>query len=168
MVEPVFVILFPPIIESTTMQDKVREKRIINMALQLLEKQIKVRPYSFTSSTQTRDYLRLQLERLEKEVFMVLYLDNQHRLISSDITAIGTISEASVYPREIVKESLTFNAAAVILAHNHPSGVAEPSQADRALTDKLKEILSLVEIKLLDHFVVGHGEVISFAERGWI
>ncbi|MCD1127673.1 DNA repair protein RadC [Jinshanibacter sp. LJY008] len=150
------------------MQDKVREKRIINMALQLLEKQIKVRPYSFTSSTQTRDYLRLQLERLEKEVFMVLYLDNQHRLISSDITAIGTISEASVYPREIVKESLTFNAAAVILAHNHPSGVAEPSQADRALTDKLKEILSLVEIKLLDHFVVGHGELVSFAERGWL
>ncbi|AWH89998.1 RadC family protein [Limnobaculum parvum] len=150
------------------MQDKVREKRIINMALQLLEKQIKVRPYSFTSSTQTRDYLRLQLERLEKEVFMVLYLDNQHRLISSDITAIGTISEASVYPREIVKESLTFNAAAVILAHNHPSGVAEPSQADRALTNKLKEILSLVEIKLLDHFVVGHGELVSFAERGWL
>lgn len=145
-----------------------REQRIINLALQLLEKQIKVRPYSFTSSTQTRDYLRLQLEQLEREVFMVLYLDNQHRLISSDVTALGTISETSVYPREIVKEALAFNAAAVIVAHNHPSGIAEPSLADRSITNKLKEVLSLIDIKVLDHFVIGHGELVSFAERGWL
>lgn len=146
----------------------MRKHRIINIALQLLEKQIKVRPYSFTSSAQTRDYLRLQLEQLEREVFMVLYLDNQHRLISSDITALGTISETWVYPREIVKDSLAFNAAAVIFAHNHPSGVAEPSQADRSITNKLKEALSLIDVKVLDHFVVGHGELVSFAERGWL
>ncbi|MCD1125195.1 DNA repair protein RadC [Jinshanibacter sp. LJY008] len=145
-----------------------REQRIISMALQLLEKQIKVRPYSFTSSTQTREYLRLQLEQLEREVFMVLYLDNQHRLISSDVTALGTINETSIYPREIIKGSLEFNAAAVILAHNHPSGLAEPSQADRSITNKLKEALSLVDVKVLDHFVIGHGELVSFAERGWL
>lgn len=150
------------------MQNNTRKHRIINIALQLLEKQIKVRPYSFTSSAQTRDYLRLQLEQLEREVFMVLYLDNQHRLISSDVTALGTISETWVYPREIVKDSLAFNAAAVIFAHNHPSGVAEPSQADRSITNKLKEALSLIDVKVLDHFVVGHGELVSFAERGWL
>ncbi|SUB81481.1 DNA repair protein RadC [Pragia fontium] len=150
------------------MQNNTRKHRIINIALQLLEKQIKVRPYSSTSSAQTRDYLRLQLEQLEREVFMVLYLDNQHRLISSDVTALGTIRETWVYPREIVKESLAFNAAAVIFAHNHPSGVSEPSQADHSITNKLKEALSLIDVKVLDHFVVGHGELVSFTERGWL
>ncbi len=145
-----------------------REQRIISMALQLLEKQIKVRPYSFTSSTQTREYLRLQLEQLEREVFMVLYLDNQHRLIARETVFLGTINEVSVYPREIVKLALHHNAAATILAHSHPSGMAEPSQADRTITQKLKEALSLVDVKVLDHIVMGHGEQVSFAERGWL
>ena len=89
-------------------------------------------------------------------------------MISSEIMFEGTIDSASVYPREVVKRSLEFNAAALILAHNHPSGVAEPSQSDRRITRRLVDALALVEIRILDHFVVGDGEVISFAERGWI
>lgn len=145
-----------------------REQRIVTMALQLLDKQLKAKPYSFTSSQQTQDYLRLQLEPTEKEVFLVLYLDNQHRLIARETVFLGTINEVSVYPREIVKLALHHNAAATILAHSHPSGMAEPSQADRAITQKLQEVLSLVDVKVLDHIVMGHGEQVSFAERGWL
>ncbi|MGA9606490.1 MAG: JAB domain-containing protein, partial [Rouxiella badensis] len=105
-------------------------QRVIQIALTLLEKKMKQKSNSLHSSAETLQYLRLQLELLEREVFMVLYLDNQHRLIDSEIRSLGTINATSVYPREIVKAALTHNAAAVILAHNHPSGVAEPSHAD--------------------------------------
>ncbi|EOV1642451.1 TPA: JAB domain-containing protein [Yersinia enterocolitica] len=141
---------------------------VIQMALTLLEKQMKQKPISFNSSVETLQYLRLQLEQLEREVFMVLYLDNQHRLITSEISSQGTINATSVYPREIVKTALSHNAAAVIFAHNHPSGLAEPSHADRTITNTLINALSLMDIKVLDHVVIGHGESISFAERGWI
>jgi DNA repair protein RadC len=102
------------------------------------------------------------------EVFACIYLDNQHRVLAFDELFRGTIDGASVYPREVVKAALKRNAAALILAHNHPSGVAEPSAADRQLTRRLKDALALVDIRVLDHVVVGDGETVSLAERGWV
>ena len=144
------------------------DQRVIQMALTLLEKQMKQKPVGFNSTVETLQYLRLQLEQLEREVFMVLYLDNQHRLIASEVSSQGTINATSVYPREIIKAALSHNAAAVILAHNHPSGMAEPSHADRAITNTLMKALLIMDIKVLDHVIIGHGESISFAERGWL
>jgi DNA repair protein RadC len=97
---------------------------------------------------------------------MAVFLDSQHRVICAEELFKGTLTQTSVYPREVVKRALYFNCAAVILAHNHPSGVAEPSEADRILTQALRTALAAVDIKVLDHFVVGHGEATSFAERG--
>jgi DNA repair protein RadC len=114
----------------------------------------------------TRDYLLLQLRGHEHEVFACLFLNNRHHIISFEKMFNGTINSASVYPREIVKRALGHNAAAVIFAHNHPSGIAEPSQADISLTIRLKEALELVDIRVLDHFIVGNNEATSFAERG--
>ena len=114
----------------------------------------------------TRDYLRMHMKKYEHEVFACLFLDNRHRVISFDEMFNGTIDSASVHPREVVKRALQHNAAAVILAHNHPSGTAEPSQSDQLLTQRLREALQLVDIRVLDHFVVGDGETISLAERG--
>lgn len=116
----------------------------------------------------TRKYLMARLRDYPHEVFAVLFLDNRHRIISLDEMFTGTINGASVHAREIVKRALSHNAAAVILAHNHPSGVAEPSSADRQLTTKLSDALALIDVRVLDHFVIGDGEVVSFAERGWI
>jgi DNA repair protein RadC len=113
-----------------------------------------------------RDYLRLSLAALPHETFVVLFLDSQHRLIAADELFRGTLAQTSVYPREVVKAALAHNAAAVILAHNHPSGVAEPSRADELLTQALKQALALVDIRTLDHFVVAGHRVVSFAERG--
>jgi DNA repair protein RadC len=121
-----------------------------------------------SSPDQVRQYLSAQLRHQPREVFAVLFLDNQNRLIAYDELFFGTIDGASVYPREVVKKALARNAAAVILAHNHPSGVAEPSQADKRITERLQAALDLVEVRVLDHMVVGDGEVISFAERGLI
>jgi DNA repair protein RadC len=116
----------------------------------------------------TRRYLTVRLRDFAHEVFAVLFLDNRHRVISLDEMFTGTINGASVHPREIVKRALSHNAAAVILAHNHPSGVAEPSEADKQLTRKLSEALGLIDVRVLDQFVIGDGEAVSFAERGWI
>lgn len=114
----------------------------------------------------TRRYLKGKLRGYTREVFACMYLDNQHRLIRYEELFFGTIDGASVHPREVVKRVLKHNAAAVIFAHNHPSGVAEPSQADRRITDRLKSALLLVDVRVLDHMIVGDGEVLSFAERG--
>jgi DNA repair protein RadC len=116
----------------------------------------------------TRDFLSAKLRDLEHEVFCVLYLDKRHRLIHFEELFRGTIDGASVHPREIVKLALQRNAAAVIVAHNHPSGVAEPSQADELITQRVKEALALVDIRLLDHIIVGDGASVSLAERGLI
>ena len=116
----------------------------------------------------TRAYLKARLRDFHYEVFAVLHLDNRHRVIAFEELFRGTIDGASVHPREVVRQALKHNAAAVIFAHNHPSGVAEPSDADRHLTQRLKDALALVDIRVLDHFVVGDGEVASFAERGWL
>lgn len=118
------------------------------------------------SPEDTRAYLRSRLGTYPHEVFAGLFLDNRHRVIRYLELFRGTIDGAAVYPREVVRQALEFNAAAVIFAHNHPSGVAEPSQSDISLTRRLKEALGLVDIRVLDHMVVGHGEVISLAERG--
>src|SRR5205085_11098996 len=109
---------------------------------------------------------RLRIADREHEVFIVLFLDAQHRLISAEEMSRGTLTPTSVYPREVVKAELTHNAAAVIFAHNHPSGIAEPSRADELLTQALKQALALVDIRTLDHFVVAGPQVVSFAERG--
>jgi len=113
-----------------------------------------------------RDYLRLALTSREHEVFVALFLDAQHRVIASEELFRGTLTQTSVYPREVVKAALRANAAAVIFAHNHPSGVAQPSQADELLTCTLKDALALVEVKVLDHFIVAGQQTLSFAERG--
>jgi DNA repair protein RadC len=114
----------------------------------------------------TRDFLRARLRDRDHEVFCCLFLDNRHRVISFDEVFRGTIDGASVHPRDVVKLALARNAAAVILAHNHPSGVAEPSQADEFITSRLRDALALVDIRVLDHIVVGDGACVSFAERG--
>ncbi|SFF51850.1 DNA repair protein RadC [Fontimonas thermophila] len=114
------------------------------------------------------DYVHARLRDRDHEVFAVLFLDNQHRVIAYEEPARGTLDSAPVYPREIVKAALRHNAAAVILAHNHPSGATEPSAADRALTERLSQALGLIGVRVLDHFVVGDGAPVSFAERGWI
>ncbi len=121
---------------------------------------------ALTSPQAVRDYLRITLMGRGHEVFTVLFLDSQHRLIEAEEMFRGTLTQTSVYPREIVKRSLYFNAAAVIFAHNHPSGVAQPSQSDELLTRSLKDALALVDIKVLDHFVIASNAVLSFAERG--
>ena len=113
-----------------------------------------------------RNYLAVRLRDRPHEVFCCLYLDNRHRVLVFEELFRGTINGAAVYPRELVKQALAHNAAAVILVHNHPSGVAEPSRADESLTRRISEALALVDIRVLDHLVVGDGETISFSERG--
>lgn len=114
-----------------------------------------------------RRYLVSRLRDREQEVFAALFLDSQHRVIACEELAQGTLDGAAVYPREVVKRALALSAAAVIFAHNHPSGVAEPSASDRTLTDKLKSALALVEIRVLDHLVIGE-KTVAFSERGWL
>ena len=122
---------------------------------------------TFSSPGQVRDWLRLKLATRQNEVFMALWLDAQNRLLKAEELFSGTLTQTSVYPREVVKSALGHNAAAVILAHNHPSGIAEPSRADELLTKALKDALAIVDVKVLDHFIVaGNTPPLSFAERG--
>ncbi len=123
---------------------------------------------ALTSPGAVRDYLRLALAGREHEVFVVLFLDAQHRVLAAEEVFRGTLTQTSVYAREIVKAALKANAAALIFAHNHPSGVAQPSQADELLTRNLKQALALVDVKVLDHFIVAGEQCLSFAERGLI
>jgi DNA repair protein RadC len=126
------------------------------------------RNHALTNPADTRSYLKAKLRAYQHEVFACLFLDNRHRVICFEELFSGTIDGASVYPREVVKRALFHNAAALILAHNHPSGVAEPSGADQNITQRLQEALLLVDIRVLDHFVIGDKETVSFAERGLI
>jgi DNA repair protein RadC len=121
-----------------------------------------------SSPMAVRDYLRLRLGGLGHEVFMAVFLDAQNRILQAEELFRGTLTQTSVYPREVVKRALFHNAGGVILAHNHPSGVAEASQADRWLTDQLKQALNLVDVRVLDHFVVAGQQSLSFAEKGWL
>jgi len=122
----------------------------------------------FHGAAEVKAYVQLQLAGLAQEVFAVLFLDSQHRLLKWDEMFRGTLQQTSVYPREVVRRALALNAGAVILAHNHPSGLAEPSRADEYLTQTLKSALQLVDVRVLDHLVVGQGAVVSFAERGLV
>ncbi len=121
---------------------------------------------ALNSPRAVREYLQLLLRTRQQEVFIALFLDAQHRVIASEELFQGTLTQTSVYPREVVKRALHHNAAAVIFAHNHPSGVAEPSQSDQLLTDALKQALQLVDVRVLDHFIVAGAGCLSFAEKG--
>ncbi len=140
---------------------------IIFEALAILDKRMRQPGEAMNSPGTVKNYLRLKLAGLEHEVFCVLFLDNQNRVIEFEEMFRGTLNQASVYPREVVKAALSHNAAALILSHNHPSGESEPSRADLALTEQLKNALALVDVKVLDHFIIGD-IVLSFAERGLI
>ncbi|HBR5009470.1 RadC family protein [Klebsiella pneumoniae] len=146
----------------------VTTRRTVQRALSLLEKHLREPGALFTSTAAVRDWLRLKMTGLEREVFMVLFLDNQHRLLECETLFSGTINSTEVHPREVVKAGLRHNAATAVLAHNHPSGHSEPSDADRRITERLKQALDLVDIRLLDHLVVGRMDIVSFAERGWL
>lgn len=139
----------------------------LELARRHLSEELK-RSQVLTSSVEVASYLRLQLQDRRQEVFAILFLDAQHRLIRFEELFQGTINTASIYPREIVRRVLELNAAAVILAHNHPSGVAEPSKADERITQKIKGALGLVDVPVLDHLIVGKGEVVSLSERGLV
>ena len=123
---------------------------------------------NLNSPDQVREYLIRQLRHQPREIFAALFLDSQHRLLVYDQIFYGTIDSASIHPREVVKKALDYNAAALIFAHNHPSGVSEPSAADKHITRILQKALQLVDIEVLDHFVIGDGEIVSFAQRGWL
>ncbi|HMC17345.1 MAG TPA: DNA repair protein RadC [Albitalea sp.] len=138
---------------------------VMELARRSLAQQIARRPV-FDSPQRVKDYLRMQLGHLPHEVFAVLFLDAQNHLLRLEEMFRGTLTQTSVYPREVVKRALELHAGAVILAHNHPSGVAEPSRADEFLTKTLANALQLIDVRVLDHFVVGQTEVVSFAERG--
>ncbi|HDR2693658.1 TPA: DNA repair protein RadC [Enterobacter bugandensis] len=143
------------------------EQRVIRRALRLLEKYQRQPSESFTSTSVTKTWLQLQMAHQEREVFIVMYLDNQHCLLERETLFTGTLSHTEVHPREVVKSALKHNAAAVILAHNHPSGTTEISQQDKHVTQRIAKALALVEVRVLDHLVIGN-EVVSFAECGWL
>lgn len=143
----------------------VQIQAMLELSQRYLREQLEGRDV-LTSSELTREYLRARLRHYEHEVFACLYLDNQHRVVTLEELFTGTIDGAAVYPREVVKRCLHNNAAAVIFAHNHPSGIAEPSQADVSITQRLKTALNTIDVRVLDHIVVGCNDVVSFAERG--
>lgn len=147
---------------------RAQEDALIAQALGIIEARMRRCSDAVTSPEAVRQYLRLRVRELPYETFGVLWLDNRHRVIEAREIFRGTIDGSSVWPREVVREALALNAAAVILYHNHPSGVAEPSQADLRITQKIKDALSLVDVRILDHVIVGEGGSVSFAERGLV
>jgi DNA repair protein RadC len=151
---------------TRTHDSEATNDAVIRRALRIMESRLKYRELALSSPLAVRDYLRLRLADREWEVFVVLFLDAQNRLIACEEMFRGTLTQTSVYPREVVKAALKHNAAAVIFAHNHPSGLPEPSRADELLTSALKQALALVDCKTLDHFIVAGDKTISFAERG--
>ena len=145
----------------------VQLQAVLEMSRRALQEEMK-NGDALNSPRAVRDYLQLLLRGRAQEVFMVIFLDAQNRVLASEELFSGTLTQTSVYPREVVKRALHFNAAAVIFAHNHPSGVTEPSQSDRMLTDALKQSLALVDVRVLDHFIVAGSGCLSFAERGMV
>ncbi|ELY4005965.1 DNA repair protein RadC [Cronobacter dublinensis] len=141
-------------------------QRTVQHALALLDRHLRETGVAFTSTQAARDWLRLKMAGLEREEFMVLYLNQQNLLIAYETLFTGTINSTEVHPREVVKRALYFNAAAVLFAHNHPSGDTTPSQADKAVTQRLVQALQLVDIRVPDHLIVGGAQILSFAEHG--
>jgi len=162
--------VYGPIPASAANLAAYEEDSIIRQALNILEIRLHNpnNDIKICDPNDTKDFLVLKLAEKEAEVFSVMFLDNRHRLIEYVEMFQGTIDGASVYPREVVKAALQHNAAAVIVAHNHPSGVPEPSTADERITTRLKDALDLVQIRLLDHIIVGRTETVSLAERGML
>jgi DNA repair protein RadC len=150
------------------MKTNYSTKRIVTTALKLLEKQMKIEKNQFTKTKQVIDYLRLKLAQKEREHFVAMYLNNQHQLLKVETLFMGTINSVEIHPREIIKQALKHNATAIIFAHNHPSGEAQPSNADRNINQKLIEILNIVDIRVLDHIVIGRQSHFSFAEQSWL
>ncbi|MBR9728289.1 DNA repair protein RadC [Shewanella intestini] len=154
------------VISTTTNHWSKTSSQILETAAGIVAERF-VRGDAFCNPTATCDFLRFKLHQHQREVFAVMFLDSQHQLIEFNEVFFGTINAASVYPREVVKLVLLKNASAVIFAHNHPSGCAEPSSADRKITEKLTAALATIDVPVLDHIVVGK-ECVSFAERGWL
>lgn len=148
-----------------TINQPVTEQDILDIANTLLARRFKRRT-KLTSPNQTREYFKLKLASYEYEVFCAMFLNNQNQVLAFEELFRGTINETAIYPREVVKQALSMNAAAIIFVHNHPSGEPEPSQADKHITLKLKYALELVEIRVLDHFIVAGDSSVSMAERG--
>lgn len=142
-----------------------QDQNTVNNALSILDQHIKAVSFTAESSEKVESYVRLKLEQSEVEVFAVLFLDTAHQLIEYSEMFTGSINSACVYPREVAKKALLLNAAAVIFAHNHPTGNVEPSPEDLSITKQLTSALNLFDISVLDHFIVGKGKVISFAQR---
>ncbi|HIQ07366.1 MAG TPA: JAB domain-containing protein [Thiotrichaceae bacterium] len=142
----------------------VQLQAVVEMSRRFFSEKL-ARGDELTSIAMVKDYLKSKLRDYQYEVFACIFLDNRHRVIEYEELFMGTIDSASVYPREVVKKVLGYNAAAIIFAHNHPSGIAEPSESDREITGRLKQALALIDVRVLDHFVIGD-EVVSFAERG--
>ena len=147
----------------------VPDEDIIQRALAILESRYTTPGWQMDKADDARDFLRLILaQEPERECFVALFLDTRHRLIANETLFKGTVDGAAVHPRIVVQKSLAYNAAAVIFAHNHPSGIAEPSRADQQLTNRLVDALTMVDVRVLDHFVIGEGSAVSFAETGRI
>jgi len=142
----------------------VQLQAVVEMSRRFLKEKLQ-RGDALNNVTDVKNYLQSRLQNYPYEVFSCLFLDNKHRVIAYEELFYGTIDSASVHPREVLRKVLQHNAAALVLAHNHPSGVAEPSQSDIAITSKLKQVLGIIEVRVLDHFVIGD-EIVSFAERG--
>ena len=157
-----------PTYTPRNLTDTISEGEVLAKALEIIENRLRKPGEAMTSPQSVKDYLTIKLAELEHEVFFTLWLDGQHRVIQFGSMFRGTLSQTSVYPREVVKEALRLNAGAVIFAHNHPSGMPEPSRADEMLTKTLQEALALVDVKVLDHIVVGGTTTVSFAEMGLI
>lgn len=147
------------------MQFTANELKIINRANRIIERKLIKEGQSFTSPAAVRQYLRTKISHLQYEVFFIIFLTTQNQVIAMEELFRGTIDGAAVYPREVIKAVLMHNAAAVIFAHNHPSALAEPSQADLHITRKLVQALEMIDVRVLDHFITGK-EIVSFAERG--
>lgn len=143
-----------------------REDWIIQQALTVLESRIFKAGPALESPNAVRNYLRMKLVEEPNEIFAALFLDSRHQVIKYEALFQGTIDGTAVYPRVVVQRALALNAGAIVMAHQHPSGITEPSSADHRITERLKDALALVDIRLLDHFIIGQGEPYSFAERG--
>ena len=150
------------------LMDTISEGEVLAKALEIIENRLRKPGEAMSSPQSVKDYLKILLADREHEVFVAIFLDAQHRVLQYREMFRGTLDQTSVHPREVVKEALRLNAGAVIFAHNHPSGMPEPSRADETLTKTLKDALTLVDVKVLDHIVVGGIDTVSFAERGLI
>ena len=150
--------------EADCMKASAREDRTVKRALGIVERRLRAVGPLLSDRALVRQWLQLSLTGQDREMFGALFLDKQMRLITWEVLAVGTLSEAAVYPREIIKAALRHGAASLIIAHNHPSGVSEPSLADVSLTERLARALALVDVRLVDHFIIGRGQPYSFTE----